>query len=92
MSEIEAVDLDTKRVHIPRPERYWMATAELFPVMIGPDLDDGRQRPAGRDDIRWNEIGRMITGISHPELRQVRRWLERAVQASTNICADDFEK
>ena len=25
MSEIEAVDLDTKRVHIPRPERYWTA-------------------------------------------------------------------
>ena len=63
MSEIEAVDLDTKRVHIPRPERYWMATAELFPAMIDPDLHDGRQRPADRDGIRWNEIGRMVTGI-----------------------------
>lgn len=52
MSEIEAVDLDTKRVHIPRPDRYWMATAELFLVMIDPDLDDGRQRPADRDDPR----------------------------------------
>ena len=40
MSEIEAVDGDTKRVHIQRPERYWMATAELFPAMTDPDVLD----------------------------------------------------
>ena len=75
MSRVEDIDVDSKRLHIPRPERYWMATAELFPAMIDPDVDDGRQRWADRDDIRWNEIGRMITGISHPsQLDRYRRF------------------
>ena len=44
MSEVEDIDgndadVDSKRVHIPRPGRYWMATAELFPGMIAPLLE-----------------------------------------------------
>ena len=86
MSEVEDIDVNSKRLHIPRSERYWMATAELFPGMIDPDVDDGRQRWADRDDIRWNEIGRMITGVSRvlgagsyaePEL------LDDAIEVST---------
>jgi len=34
MSEIEAVGVDTKRVHIQRPERYWMATAMTDPPYV----------------------------------------------------------
>lgn len=41
-----------------------MATAGLFPGMVDPDIDDGRQRWPDRDDIRWDEIGLIITGVS----------------------------
>lgn len=64
MSEVEGVNPISKRLHIPRPERYWMATAGLFPGMVDPDIDDGRQRWPDRDDIRWDEIGLIITGVS----------------------------
>lgn len=41
-----------------------MATRDELPWLNNPDVDEGTQRSPDRDDIRWRELGAILTEVS----------------------------
>ena len=46
------------------PERWWSATRTLLVDQTDPDLEDGTQRHADRDTIRWHLIAAFLSQVS----------------------------
>ena len=47
-------------VFLSNPERFWLAARSDIPYLSDPDVDDGYQRWADRDELRWGEIARVV--------------------------------
>lgn len=52
------------KVEVARADRYWIAAREDLPWLGDPDVEDGSQRHADRDEVDWRAIGTLLTSIS----------------------------
>lgn len=62
--DLSGVRFDVVNVEIQRPTRWWLASRLLLSEISDPDVDDGVQRHADRDELRWHILGDLLTGIS----------------------------
>lgn len=51
-------------ISVDHPERWWTATRRQLVDQTDPDVDDGAQRHADRDEIRWHLVAAILSQVS----------------------------